>query len=197
MKLPIYNLEILDDEAGVFAVAIVDHPAHEQPYMLFSEERKPLQLRIENEEKRIITGAIMTADTPIYRNNPSMGEHYVQFSKDMIRTAMQKFFKEGHHLNANFDHDQTQRIDGVYFYESFQVDADRGINSPEGMDVPNGSWVGTMKVEDPAIWELIKSGEFTGFSIEGMFAYTEPEDETDDELLDMVESLLDELEKKK
>ena len=196
MKLPIYNLEIMDAEDGIFAVAIVQHPATEQAYMLFSEDKAPMQLRIENEEKRIITGVILTADTPIYRNSEQMGEHYVQFSKDMIRSAMQKFFKEGHHLSANFEHDSAQRIDGVYFYESFQVDADRGVSAPKGIHVNDGSWVGTMRVEDEEVWAKIKDGQFTGFSIEGLFQYTVPEQkdeeevDEDQELLEIIDELL-------
>lgn len=33
--------------------------------------------------------------------------------------------------------------------------------------VKKGSWVITVKVQEPEIWRMIKSGEFTGFSIGG------------------------------
>ena len=196
--LPIFNLEIEGMEDGIYAVSIVKHPATEQAYMLFNKDSEMQKFRIEDEEKQIVTGVLMTANSLIYRSNEEIGEHYIRFTPEAIRKGMQLFFRDGHHLTANFEHNSNQPVNGVYFYESFQVDQERGISAPKGMDVPDGSWVGTMKVEDPAIWELIRQGDFTGFSIEGFFTYTTPEeDASDDELMEAIESLLDELEKKK
>ncbi len=39
---------------------------------------------IQDEEERIISGALMLADTPIYRNDAN-GEYYVVFTKDTIK----------------------------------------------------------------------------------------------------------------
>ena len=38
-----------------------------------------------------------------------------------------------------------------------------------GLKYPKGSWVITMKVESPKVWNDIKDGKYAGFSIEGYF----------------------------
>ena len=50
------------------------------------------------------------------------------------------------------------------------IDKERGIKAPEGFeDAPDGSWFGSMKVDNDEIWEQVKNGEFRGFSVEGVF----------------------------
>jgi len=45
------------------------------------------------------------------------------------------------------------------------------MKAPEWAEkVPDGSWFGSMKVESDIIWKQIQSGEFRGFSVEGLFA---------------------------
>jgi hypothetical protein len=39
------------------------------------------------------------------------------------------------------------------------------------MDLPSGTWVGSVKVNNDKIWnEFVKTGKVKGFSIEGYFA---------------------------
>jgi len=38
------------------------------------------------------------------------------------------------------------------------------------MDLPKGTWMVSMKIEDDALYEKAKTGEVKGFSIEGYFA---------------------------
>jgi hypothetical protein len=56
-------------------------------------------------------------------------------------------------------------------YESFIVDSQRGIRPPMGFeDAPEGSWFGSYKVDNEDVWNnFIKTGEFKGFSVEGVF----------------------------
>jgi hypothetical protein len=57
-------------------------------------------------------------------------------------------------------------------FESFIVDSERGIQAMKGFeDAPQGSWFGSFKVENEEVWNKIKSGEFKGFSVEGIFNY--------------------------
>ena len=40
-----------------------------------------------------------------------------------------------------------------------------------GLDVPVGTWMGSVKVENDEIWnDYVKTGKVKGFSIEGYFA---------------------------
>jgi hypothetical protein len=118
----------------------------------------------------------MLADTPIYRRNEQMGEFFVMFDKENIMRACQKFFKCGFQKNVNLFHDPEMQQTGVTMFESFISDANRGISPMKGYDdAKDGSWFGSFKVDNPDLWSRIKAGEFSGFSIEGMFGM-EPTD---------------------
>lgn len=172
MELPIYQLEIsddLNDGAEVDFVALVDRPAIERNFLKFKEAKT--NFAIQSEEKRIVSGALMLADTPIYRNDNN-GEYYVTFTKATIEKIAQKFFKKGYQSNVNLMHDGDKQVDGVTMFESFIVDSERGIQAMKGFeDAPEGSWFGSFKVENEDVWSKIKSGEFKGFSVEGIFNY--------------------------
>lgn len=172
MELPIYQLEIsddLNDGAEVDFVALVDRPAIERNFLKFNEAKA--SFAIQSEDKRIVSGALMLADTPIYRND-SNGEYYVTFTKATIEKIAQKFFKKGYQSNVNLMHDGDKQVEGVTMFESFIVDSERGIQAMKGFeDAPEGSWFGSFKVENEDVWNKIKSGEFKGFSVEGIFNY--------------------------
>jgi hypothetical protein len=172
MKLPIYQLEIsedLNDDVEVDFVALVDRPAIEKDFLMFKEAKA--NFVIQSEDRRIVSGALMLADTPIYRNDQN-GEYYVTFTKDTIEKIAQKFFKKGYQSNVNLMHDEALAVEGVTMYESFIVDSSRGVMAMKGFeDAPEGSWFGSFKVENESVWNKIKSGEFKGFSVEGIFNY--------------------------
>ena len=167
-KLPIYKMTINpnDEESGVSYVALVDEPAIQVDWFAFNSVAK---FKAVDKDRRIITGALMIADLPIYRNDPKMGEFMVVFDAPTIEQIVQKFFKRDMSRNVNEMHDTP--IEGVYMYESFITDKSRGILAPKGFkDVPDGSWFGSYKVDNDDVWEdFIKTGEFKGFSVEGMF----------------------------
>ena len=124
-----------------------------------------------DQERRIVSGALMLADTPIYRRDDIYGEYQVVFTPDTIEKIVNKFFKNGNQANVNGMHNQNFVIDGVYMFESFIIDKSRGIKAPKGFEnIPEGSWFGSFKVDNEQIWnDYVKSGVFKGFSVEGMF----------------------------
>lgn len=128
---------------------------------------------VQNEEEKIISGMLMAADTPIYRND-SNGEYYVTFSKETIKKIAQKFFKKGFQNNVNLMHDAGMIVEGLTMFESWVTDKNRGIEPMKGFeDAPDGSWFGSFKVENDEVWKLIKDGKVKGFSVEGIFNYRE------------------------
>lgn len=127
-----------------------------------------------DKERRIVSGVLMLANTPIYRRDEQNGEYNVIFTPDTIEKIVNKFFKQGNQSSVNGMHNSDFTIDGVYMFESFIIDKSRGIKAPEGFgDIPEGSWFGSFKVENQDIWDsYIKTGVFKGFSVEGMFNQT-------------------------
>ena len=169
-KLPIYKLAIGEGEdEDVDFIALVESPAIQRNFLTFKEQKASYNFAIQNEEQRIVSGPLMIADLPIYRND-EQGEYYVVFTADEIKRIVQRFFKKGYQSNVNIEH--ATKVDGVYMFESFIIEREKGIFPPKGYeDLPDGSWWGSFKVDNPKIWEEVKDGTFNGFSIEGMFKY--------------------------
>ena len=171
MELPVYLMTIDEVDEGVSYVTLVESPAIERPFQALSRERMKFA---ETNEKRVLTGPLMLADTPIIRRDKTRGEYFVIFQKETIRKMVQKYFKQGNQHNVNAEH--RQELDGVYMFESYLIDRERGINPPKGYeDAKDGSWFGSFKVENDAVWEA--RDQFTGFSIEGYFGMQPTETE--------------------
>ena len=160
-----------EDESGVDYIALVDEPAIQSNWMAFNEQKKvELKFKIQDKEKRIVSGYFMISDLPIARIDDEGKMFYVVFRKDTIEKIVNKFMRNGFNANINLMHDSNAIANGVYVIESLIIDTERGIKAPEGFEkVPNGSWWGSMRVENDEIWEQVLKGQFKGFSVEGMF----------------------------
>ena len=134
MELPVYRMTVDEVDEGVQFVALVDMPAIEKPFQAFA---KTPQRFAETGERRVLTGPLMLADTPIFRKDDTYGEYYVVFDKATIRKIVQKYFKQGNQHNVNAYH--NAELDGVFMFESYITDAERGVMPPKGYeDTPDG-----------------------------------------------------------
>ena len=152
--------------------------------------------QIISEDEHIISGPLMLADQLIYRDNEKFGEHYVKFSPDTIKDIAIKFAKRKYQNNVNLMHDSKQVVEGVTMFESFLVDKKRGVLPMAGFeDVADGSWFGSFYVENPDVWNQVKSGELRGFSVEGLFDYEEPKAplSAEEQALEKIANLLKEI----
>ena len=167
MDLPLFKIVVREeDETGVDFVSLVDRPAIQKDFMAFSKRQR---YAVQNEEKRIITGAAMIADLPIYRYDEQRGEFYVVFDAETIWTIAKKFVRKGFYNAVNTDH--ANPVDaGVHMIESYFVNRERGIMPPLGFeDVADGSWFISYLVDNDEVWNKVKAGEWKGFSVEGIF----------------------------
>lgn len=152
------------DETRVEKVSFVDSPAIQRGWMAFNNQQR---FKVQSEDRRIVSGALMVAGLPIYRRDES-GEYYVSFTASAIQSIVYKFMKENRTKQVNEMHETD--VDGVFLFESFIVDSTRGIRTPDGFDeLPDGSWFGSFKVENDEVWKKVKDGTYTGFSVEGLF----------------------------
>jgi len=166
MDLPFIEFTLSDDVEGLQAIAFVDAPAIGLNYQAFA----PHKFEVINEEKRIVMGAAMIPDLPIYRRD-ERGEYYAIFRKETIKSLVQKLFKENKHNNFNEQHNAFKILDGVYIYQSFITDQELGILAPKGFEnVADGTWFIAAKVENDEAWSKVKEdGILKGFSVEGVF----------------------------
>ena len=184
MNLPIYKMLIADnieDDEEVSFISLVEFPAIKKNFLAFNEQRE-IKFSVKDEEQQIVTGALMIADMPIYRRDKDE-EYYVVFTAEEIKKIAQRFFKKGYQAKVNLEH--SIPVDGVYMYESYIIDREKGVVPPKGFeDVSDGSWFGTFKIENDEIWTMVKEGTFKGFSVEGLFKFKKTEEtieETKDE----------------
>ena len=173
--LPVYDLTI-EDNGEVNFNSLVDSPAHGKGFVAFNKDSK-VKYQFD-EEKRMVTGVMISANTLIYRAaipSSNIPEHYVKFSPKTIEQIVVDFHKKGYGKNMNTNHNQV--VDGVFMVESYIV-GDKAYNAGipsafENQNLENGTWIATYKIENPEVWGKVKSGEFYGFSIEGMFTHKE------------------------
>lgn len=160
---------IIDEEAelyGVDAISLVEHGAIDSDWIAMKSQE--FTFKTQDQEKRIVMGAALIPDKPIYRKTGEE-EYYVYFSKKTVRRAMELYFKNGNQSNATIEHEH--KANGLHVVESWIVEGEQDKSRMYGLDVPVGSWMVSMKVENDAIWEsFVKNGTVKGFSIEGYFA---------------------------
>ena len=168
MKLYDISIDPTDFETGLNAISLVENPAVEVDFLAFAKDESAV-LQFADEERHIITGIALLADTPIYRIAPDKTEYYVRFTKDCIRQLVEKYFKFGLTNSVNIEHKDNQFVDGVTMLESYIIDKERGICPNEFASAPDGSWVVSYKVSNLDVWSKIKSGEVKGFSVQGLF----------------------------
>lgn len=174
-NIPLYEAQIGED-GGCYCVSLVDFPAVEQDFVYFRNEEQQLKFTIQDEEQRKVTGVVMRANYPIYRIGNGGYEFYVVFTKETIEEMTLKMLKEGYQNDISIMHN-GELIEGVSLLEIYQKDSEKGIN-PKGFEhIEEGSLFGTYKVESDKIWDLIKSGEVKGFSIEVIMALAPVEEE--------------------
>jgi len=128
------------------------------------------KLMFADDEQRVVVGPCMIPSMNILRRDEDGEAYYVKFSEETIKEIAMKYMKQARTNDINEDHDPNQNA-GTYIFESWLVEsADDKANTLYGYDVPVGTWMCKMKVEDPETWKRIKNGELKGFSVEGDFA---------------------------
>ena len=165
--MDVIDLVLTEGTAKEFQIALVDRPAIESDFLAFSKKQR---FKVEDEEKRIVSGYAMIAELPIERVDDQGQSFFVKFSADSIKNINEQFFKNCLTTQTNANHETNNFLEGVYVFESFLIDKTRGILPPKGYDVATeGSWFVSMKVENDDVWESVKNGTFKGFSVEGVF----------------------------
>jgi len=163
-------IELILDEAqtlmGIEAISIVENPAIEENFLALKSEE--IKLTEVNKEKKILMGALLVPNKPIFRTNGEE-DYYIYFSKDTVLKASQLYLKNGNQNNSTLEH--QHELNGLTLVESWIVEDTKFDKSRKyGLNVPVGTWMGSVKVNNDDVWdEYVKSGKVRGFSIEGYF----------------------------
>tara|TARA_B110000259_G_scaffold154550_1_gene175268 strand:+ start:2855 stop:3457 length:603 start_codon:yes stop_codon:yes gene_type:complete len=167
MRIVELILDEEQEESGIEAISIVESPAIESDFVALKTEE--IKLAEIDKEKRILLGALLIPNKPIYRKG-SEGDYYIFFSKDTISKASQMYLRNGYQNNSTLEHEKD--LKGLTLVESWiVVDEVQDKSRKYGLNVPLGTWMGAVKVNNEEIWnEYVKTNKVKGFSIEGYFA---------------------------
>ena len=167
MKIVELILDENQEESGIEAISIVENPAIEEDFIALKSDE--IKLAEVSKEKKILMGALLIPNKPIYRKNGE-DEYYIYFSKDTVLKASQMYLTKGNQNNSTLEH--QHELSGLSLVESWLVEDEVHDKSRKyGMNVPVGTWMGAVKVNNDKIWnEYVKTGKVKGFSIEGYFA---------------------------
>lgn len=156
------------ENEGVYAISLVSDPAIEVQFVTLSKQ-KEIKLATINEEQRILLGAVLIPDQPIYRMQDGH-EFNIVFPKETIKQVQHNFSQQGYQNNSTIEH-SGESIPNVTFVETWIKESDVNDKSVMyGFNEPIGTWYAAMKVNNDEIWnDYVKTGKVKGFSIDGVF----------------------------
>ena len=194
----IVELVIDDDseELAIDAISLVSAPAIEQDFVYFGKEKNNLTFAKVDEDKRMLVSPALIPNKQIFRYNPNTdSEYYVYFSPETVRKSSELDLKHNNHHKATYEH--QDRVSGVLTTESWIIEDPKMDKSRlYGYDLPKGTWMVSMKINNDELWSKVKDGSLRGLSIEGYFTdrmeKMSERTPTDEEILSALNEIINE-----
>jgi hypothetical protein len=166
-KLPVYEIMVDEfDETGISLISLVEDPAIMVKGMAFN--KSSMMSFKEVGDKQIIVGPALIPNMRIYREDEKFGQYYVVFSAETIAKMVEKFNKYGSNRKINIDH-SNMMVDAFIIEDWIIEDAVYDKSRKYGIEVPVGTYMIMVKIEDKSFWESeVKGNGKFGFSIEGL-----------------------------
>jgi len=154
-----------EKEDGVFAVSLVESPAIEENWVALSSQG--IELKVADEERRVVVGMALVPEKRIFRKMKGK-EFNIYFSKETISKTQELYMKNLNANNVTTEHERP--IKGATVIESWIVEDSKNDKSNlYKLNAPEGAWCIMMKIYNDEEWDAVKSGDYKGFSIEGVF----------------------------
>lgn len=183
-------------DSETYAISMVEAPAMESDFVALAEQAEDkVQAFLESDERHMVYGAALIPDKEIYRNNGEQ-EYYISFTKESIEKMSQEFMKQFRQNEVTLDHEKM--ANDITITESWLVeDPYKDKANALGIDVPQGTWMLGMKVNEIDTWERVKNHELKGFSVESMisledFSKQNNTNMTDNEMLSKIKEMFNE-----
>jgi hypothetical protein len=176
--MKVFELVIDNENEGIEAISLVDRPAIESDFMVFSKEEV---YKFKEISKGIVTGAALIPNKKIFRKDSEGNEFEVYFTPETVEKASLLYFKNGNQSNSTVQHNKT--VEGVTTFESWIIqDPNNDKAKALGFDLPKGTWMISQKIDNAEVLEKVKDGTYKGFSIEGYFTDKLSKNEVDEEM---------------
>ena len=161
--MKIYDINGFD--SLVYAVSFVEDPAIEESYVALSKQKAPVVVTMEKDDRHLVVGPALIPDQLIYRRDDYTGEeYYLRFSAESIAQLARRFLAE---REVTLDHERF--APGAYIAESWikeDMEKDKSVALGLNPELPIGTWFLTTYVDGQELWEQVKSGRWTGYSVE-------------------------------
>lgn len=156
-------------DSETYAVSLVDEPAIESDFVALAKDKPIEEVKLSSDERHMLYGAALIPDKEIYRYDGE-NEYYLSFTKESIEKMSQDFFKNFRQANVTIDHEESAK--DITIVESWLVeDPYRDKANALGLEnLPVGTWMLGMKVNEIDTWERIKNHELRGFSVESLIS---------------------------
>ena len=146
-------------DAKISFVSLVDKAANKKTFLITKSDKDAAtfttygRILKTDAENHFVTGVVYE---PMVED--SQGEY---MTEEEITKAAHWFMKNGGDVDLQHC---FKKCEGAEVVESFVAKCDMEI---EGQEIKKGTWVMTMEIADPDVWESIQKGEITGFSMGG------------------------------
>jgi hypothetical protein len=176
---------------SIDAVSLVEMPAIEEDAVFLKTQTTKIKLSLDAEKQEII-GAALVPDKPIFRKGAEE-DYYIYFSKDTVKAAMQDFMQPTKKNSFTLEHEVP--TSEVVAMESWIVSGNEDkANTLYNLDAPEGSWILRTHVPNKEYWtNVIKAGNFSGYSIEAKFNQRIARQELSTDVLDALVEGIEEL----
>ena len=169
-KKKIYKVGI---DSETYAISLVESPAIEETLVAL-EEQKPIKVQLADEDKYMVYSAVLVPDRPIYRRNEDGDEFYIEFTKESIEKMAQEYLMNYRQNEITLDHEtMANDITLVESWIKTDMYKDKSVAIGLSEDLPIGTWIAGLKVNQIDAWNRIKNGELRGFSVESMISLEE------------------------
>lgn len=194
---------VIDEENNealtIDAISLVHSPAIEENFVFFGKDKNNLTFAKVDKEKRMLVSPALIPNKQIFRYDPNTDqEYYVYFSPETVRKSAELYLKHNNHHKATYEH--QDRVAGVLTTESWIIEDPKMDKSKlYGYNLPKGTWMVSMKINNNELWDRIKAGEIKGLSIEGYFVdkmqKMSEQEPTDEEILMALNEIIQEQQK--
>lgn len=168
MKKPIRVIDYdVDDNGnlGVYAISIVERPAIGVDFVALNEQAQAKK----DETKHMLYGPLLIPNQLILRiDEETNEEYYVRYSAATIEKVAHNYLINNNQHNATYEHERP--VKDVTLVETWLLQGEHDKSKNFNFNLPEGTWFGGLKVNNPDVWHSVEMGDVLGFSIEGKFA---------------------------
>ena len=166
----VFELTVEDGDEGVFAISFVAQPAIERDFVYLNKAE--IKFAAIDDEKHLVAGPLLVPDKRILRLDTFNQPYEVYFTAETIEQLAQQYLTKKYNDKVTYEH--SSDVKHVSLVESWVIaNTFKDKSNQYGFSLPKGTWFGIMKVNNPQLWEDVKTGKVRGFSIEGEFEHTE------------------------